>query len=108
MAARSSGGMDQEAIATATGNTIPADTDDLIVVQALSARLSEPIGTIVVKSVFDTAFPHRLKGVIDANMYLVRILADSIEMDAQESQKEPIFIGLVLFRSSPPLLFPRF
>ena len=52
---------------------IPEDSDDLVVVQALSSQLEEPIGTIVVKSVFDTAFPARLKGIIDSDSYLVRV-----------------------------------
>lgn len=50
---------------------MPEETEDLVVVQALSARLDEPIGTIVVKSVFDTVFPPKLKGQIDSDMYLV-------------------------------------
>jgi hypothetical protein len=52
-------------------NDLPTETDDLVVVQALSEQLDEPIGTIVVKSVFDTAFPAKLKGIVDSDSYLV-------------------------------------
>ena len=55
-----------------TAADIPAETDDLVVVPALSSQLEEPIGTIVVKSVFDTTFPHRLKGIVDSDSFLVR------------------------------------
>ena len=47
------------------------DTDDLVVIQALSEQLAEPIGTIVVKSVFDTTFPSRLKEIIDSDSFKV-------------------------------------
>lgn len=51
---------------------IPQETEDLVVVPALSSQLDEPIGTIVVKSIFDTTFPPRLKGLIDSDSFLVR------------------------------------
>lgn len=57
-----------------TSADIPVETDDLVVVPALSSQLDEPIGTIVVKSVFDTTFPPRLKGVVDSDSFLVGIL----------------------------------
>lgn len=53
---------------------IPEETDELVVVQALSEQLDEPIGTIVVKSVFDTYFPPKLKGIIDSDSFKVRIV----------------------------------
>ena len=53
---------------------IPEETDELVVVQALSEQLDEPIGTIVVKSVFDTYFPPKLKGIIDSDSFKVSIV----------------------------------
>lgn len=67
---------------------MPQENDDLVVVQALSCRLDEPIGTIVVKSVFDTVFPPKLKGQIDSDTYLVR-------MGSEQDGNRRIFGGSV-------------